>query len=468
MADVSKIEVCVDCTEPVTYDLKDNLARTHIEQLKKELINKIDKDYIYSLDSFTGNTIEDKLINALNTIEHGYIIIPNITVTKQYIPVKNKDYRKIQLMGGSFTVGVDNWWDNSETQGYFIGFNCCYIDTLNSYNMCSANTLVGPQFINCYIENLSLCHNTTYIQSLSIINCQYWNELDLLSCKQLYDCRIVNNRIESASGEILRVNNNDSFAIYNTIIKNNVIEGRRNKIPFVFTNCSNLCFDGNYFEDNAKGLIQQIGTSSVVMFTFRNNYVYEPNLHAHYIQLQNNNLYIDCEYNNINIPDKTVSLIQAYKINARSELIPLDRNYSFNRYNVYLDKSDYTNTLYTVSSGTYKYKTGKNIKNGCGIYQFVVLTSQLGSELYRGVALLTVFVGIGYQSSQITGLVKHETTQYKGLDFIKEKTDNFSVSIDTPTSLYNPLNINITFNDSAFYPMFIKPINLMEMFNITH
>lgn len=241
--------------------------------------SKIDKKDIMYLGDFNGDSDVDKLINALNTIEKGYIIINNLIINKKIVLNDyEKDYRSIYIVGGTIQIDIDRPIDDINKDFKSFRFLNCNIDSTSNYTIYNVKNLIGVSFINCYIHNVELYNNISgYVQSLELNNTTYYNNYLFIKCLRVYDFKIVNCQLEWAEGRVLECVDSTDSSYENLKIIHNLIEGRHSTTPFVLTSGRTLIVDGNYLEHNSRGLIKfnENNRYKKIDIVFTNNYVNE-------------------------------------------------------------------------------------------------------------------------------------------------------------------------------------------------
>ena len=258
---------------------------------------------INSIYKFEGDTLQEKFFNALDTVTMGTILIGDITIDSVY-SAKDKDYRKITVMGGALTINVNHWFNQSaSTYNTTPAFSDCTIDGMNNTFFNTGNCL-GPIFRNCTMRNVTIYNDSeNYIQSPYFVGCDMNPVNNLITCDSVYDLKIDACRIESAADTLINAVST-SIGISQGTITNSLIEGRTNCV-IVCGATTGLVVTNNYFEANNGGVIAQTGASSNAQIIFENNSVYAPMNNADYVVNVASGAYANTKIiNNItNLPD---------------------------------------------------------------------------------------------------------------------------------------------------------------------
>lgn len=424
---------------------------------------------IYTLKNFEGETLEDKLYNALNTIDQGTILVGELTLTKHFVPIVAKDYRKITILGATITLNINNWIDTPNNNFFAPRFSDCYINAPNNFLMFNVSNLIGLIFDGCYINDLMLYSSETgYVQSFYLLNSQYWNQYQLIKCSQLYDCKIINNRIESALGTIIEATYNQAFSASEFVISNNVIEGRRGGIPFVINNTSKLSINNNYFEDNQQFL--NIKGKGLNIINFCNNYIYEPNKTQPYINLTNSTtpqVYLIATGNYVNIPSSS-TLFNFSKTTGNCNIIPNYLNYSNNNVPLFIEQNanigigmNIKNQIYSGGRWSFEYATNYITGQNCGSIEFTIAYPIAGSSLYQAVSKEEIIIGVGYFNGKVqphaiikniynyqtNTLVDNNTTIIDSVEFINGINQNLRIKVNLKSSIPNG-TLKISYKDN--------------------
>lgn len=238
----------------------------------------------YSIEQFEGSTLQEKFFNALDTITKGTITCGNLTLTAQYTPVDNKNYRGITIADSVLTIGVDGWWNGQPTGSYNYcpQFHNCVISCVGNnavFTAKSGSVLVSPSFIKCYFQNATLLNSSNVImQSLRVVDSEFQTgDSNSCFCKahRYWDLNFIGNRFESGHGVLFESTYSDSgWAVYHAVFRNNIFEGRYDTL-LKLGSASDIIFRENYFEHNLNPYFNI--TESVDLFVFAENYVNEGN-----------------------------------------------------------------------------------------------------------------------------------------------------------------------------------------------
>jgi len=237
----------------------ENLAQTN-ENLAQTNENVSDiTRYNYFIDAFNGETREDKLFNALDTIDYGILYVGQLTITKQYDAI-NKDYRNIIISNGTITFEISEWFNQAESVYKSVPtFANCVLYGNNGTLFNGDYNCIGPKFDSCKISNLA-CFNsaTKYVQSLSLNDCVLNPVTNFVTATTIYDMHIVGTKVESAGGILIKTIGQSGFV--GGSIEGSLIEGRSD----VVIECdaiTQLSINGNYFESNNGGFLKQLNAS---------------------------------------------------------------------------------------------------------------------------------------------------------------------------------------------------------------
>lgn len=223
---------------------------------------------LVSIDAFTGETNEDKLHEALNSVTSGIILCGEVTITKTYKALA-KDYRKITIHGGTFNLTVNNFIDHTDaTSGYAPTFDDCVI-LGNGHNMyVSTRNLVNPHFKNCYLNNVTVFNSSTnYIQSPYFIGCAMEAMTNLFTATRCYDMHMVGCAVAHSTGTLITVG---SVGIQGGSISDSLIEVS-SEVIISTGSCAGLSITNCYFENLSKGLIEQTDSSKYASIVVANN-----------------------------------------------------------------------------------------------------------------------------------------------------------------------------------------------------
>lgn len=421
---------------------------------------KLSKDYFYSLDMFEGETDEDKLHSALDSVQYGTIICKNeIELTKQYNS-KNKDYRYVNIFGGKFILNVDNWF-SFNNDGYCPQFISCTFDSTSTYNLFSADKpLIGLRFDNCYIKNLRVYHSqTNFIQSLYMTNTTMYNNYDFITCKNSYNIVLDDCRFESGQGKFITTTTDTSvFGITNMSITNCLFEGRTNTFLHTGT-ISNLNFTGNYMEYNKCGnfiYVYTVGgynTMNVIGNSF-----FEVNNDAdyHFIEFANygnTQMCIKFENNCVQIPSNLTYFIGASSVSSGNYTFSPASNYVNYGYSKIWRSSRVTTFSINNATGTtgnYKIPIKDSATYNAGAtYLLTIFHGFSGSTAYNLSTTYIVSACQVYDSDKTTVVPKilyNSIASFEGntglsesdiIDSITYNTTSLSSAIDVVINLKN-------------------------------
>lgn len=285
-------------------------------------------DAVYSIYSFDGETLEDKLFNALDTISEGVILCGPITITKKYSSVSGKDYRRIAINNATISLNVNNWFDQTASLHHSVpAFTNCSING-NGYTFFENGTCVGPFFTNCRMRSVTIFNDEkNYIQSPYFIGCDMNPIGNLITADTVFDLKIIGCKVESSQGVFIKIVSK-SQGIVQGSIDSSLIEGRTDTviecgaaISLSITNC--------YFEANNGGLINQTGRSANAIINVKNNAFFSPMNSTDYAITVNSTA-----FNNVSIINNFTNypsgkyLYNHYNTNAPVTLMPHLRNVS--------------------------------------------------------------------------------------------------------------------------------------------
>ena len=243
--------------DPYSYDLKwivDRLKslNSSINSLNNIIDNITLENGYYNLLTFEGDTLEDKLENAINTIDHGVIRISDMTIDRPL--VITKDCRYITIFGGVITL---------ETSSAFTAVNAVNTDLArcpiflgttfvgNNNAIYDEQKNIGATFSDCvFVDTFIYNLNANYIQSCNCNNCTFGGTSAIVF-NGAYDFVFTNNKCESSSSLVLKdygTLNNPS--ITKALISGNLIEGR-SATPINLASGYKITISDNYFEANA-------------------------------------------------------------------------------------------------------------------------------------------------------------------------------------------------------------------------
>ena len=428
MPDVSHLEFASG-----TYDIKD--------------IDAIHKETVVTIDSFDGDTNEDKLYNALNTIDRGAILCGQVTLTKKFIPTSNKDFRNIQIIGADILLDVNEWWDMtslSYTYNYMPQFVNCHIRSSNEYKMVVAKNIVGLAFIGCYIENLKIFDSEVdssenFVQSFNLCSCYIYNDYDMINARQLYEPRIDNCRIEKGNGVLLRGWYSQSYACYALSVVNSVIESRAKPIC-IFPNSSTIKFSGNYTEANGESIIEISGaTTSNCLITVNSNYFNEPDMIT-IVNVKNScQILSKCFNNNMIFGNADSVILNKSVFEVNDKTFDADNSYNglqtYSKYARHLRGSLGSNRPVVTWSGSnwvFDWYDYLPIDTGSTVLLVSTVYTESGSPSYRSPDLTAISIGRGYVGSAVKPVVAIKPiVRYQSFNFAEQKTSIISsVTVD--------------------------------------
>lgn len=215
---------------------------------------------LVSIDSYAGETNEDKLYAALDSVTSGTILCGNVTITKVYNALA-KDYRNITIQGATFNLTIDEWFNQaSSTFKSVVQFESCVINGNGHTIFSGQNNAIGMRFNGCTLNNVTAFSSASkYVQSPYFNGCTMFNLGNLITATIAYDFKMVDCRVEAAASGIL-FSFTDSAAIRQGVVSNCLIEGRGDVVfsvggmyAFTIENC--------YFEALNGGLLVQNGSS---------------------------------------------------------------------------------------------------------------------------------------------------------------------------------------------------------------
>lgn len=399
----------------------ENIINTEIFGELDERITSIEDSYIHkqtisTIDSFDGDTNEDKLYNALNSIDRGAILCGQVTLTKKFIPNRNKDFRKIQIVGADILLNVDEWWDMttlSYTYNYMPQFVNCHIRSSNEYTMVLAKNIVGLSFTGCYIENLKIFDSNVdssdnFVQSFTLRDCYVYNDYDMINARQLYDPRIDNCRIEKGNGTLLKGWYSQSYACYALSIVNSVIESRTQPIC-IFPNASTIKFSGNYTESNGESIIDISGnTTSNCLITVDSCYFNEPN-RITIVNVKNSaQILAKCFNNNMIFGNANSVILNKNVFEVNDKTFDADNSYNglqtYSKYAGHLRGSLGSNRPVVTWNGNkwvFDWYDYLPIDTGSTVLLVSTVYTEAGSPSYRSPDLTAISIGRGYMGSAV-------------------------------------------------------------------
>lgn len=224
---------------------------------------------VYSIESFAGSNGEEKLFNALDTIDRGVILAGKVEINHQYTGLA-KDYRNITILGATIKLNTQMWFIQSGTTYKSVpAFKNCTIEGLNNKFFDNSSNVIGMLFDGCHIKATQMFNANYYAQSPYFLNCTFESEENLITAKQIYDLKMIGCRIESGTESLIVENTN---GIMQATIDGCLIEGRSNVIVQC-TSCFVFDFKNCYLESNNGGVLEQIGSSGSCYLNFKDNWV---------------------------------------------------------------------------------------------------------------------------------------------------------------------------------------------------
>lgn len=238
----------------------------------------VDDNAVYSIDDFDGETPEDKLFAALDTITLGTIVGGDITITKQYT-ASAKDYRNISIVDATLTLTIDHWFNQAAaTYNTVPLFKDCTINGTGREFYNNTTKVTGIFFDGCDLNHVCLFNKTdqatsNFTQSPYIINCTLNGVENLITSHIAYDLKMINCRVESATGILLKYT--EAGAIRQGVISNCLIEGRFNVVMQI-GGAYGLVIENCYFEANKYGLLDQTAASGACFITVKDCTFFTP------------------------------------------------------------------------------------------------------------------------------------------------------------------------------------------------
>lgn len=261
----------------------------------------------FILDKFDGDTLEDKLFNALDSVTSGVIrLYDNVVINNPYRTL-NKDYRKIMLCGGQLTLNCDGMFtNNSGNKGMTVPSICNCVIIGNGHKLLindvapsvtpitALSQLSGIAEMNitaCVLDNVRIMDTTiSYIQSLHLSNCYITTSLRLLRAAGFWalnisNCVVNGSRsdasavlIESTFDENTYTLGTQNYVVYHANFTGNVFQRLYGTINseasvFKFGKATDVRFLNNYFEHNTLPIVKEYSTCDV--FDFVGNFVNE-------------------------------------------------------------------------------------------------------------------------------------------------------------------------------------------------
>ena len=326
-----------------------------------------------------------------------------------------------EIILDDITLKINNWWLGSGRQyNYVPRFINCYLDSINNYIMFSGDNLIGLELRNCYINDISLYLNSNntgsgafnFVQSFIMSGCTYWNNFELIKARQLYDCKILDNRIEKGNGTILEIFYDDSFSCYNLNIENNVIESR-NSGTFKLKSCINCSFVNNYLEGNNNHLFEITGTKSLFDIVIKNNFFNEKETTDYVFYVYGNIIPRTKCYNNTLLFSGETKLINT------SIPISLDydfyENYGYRSENTYRPYANMVKTtkgfnsitpiLNSAGKWTFEFTDYRSIQNNPSPLILSINYGYVGSNLYRSNAIYIIAFGYKVNAGSVVPTV---------------------------------------------------------------
>lgn len=274
---IMPIVINVDEGGTITFSNNNNESVNNaVEYYIKTSFPSIENLSIFTLDQFEGNTLEDKLHNALDTVTRGYILCGEINITKQYTAL-NKNYSNIFLVGGTFIFGTFNGaWFNQDNSEYntVVGFSCCYLYGHGNTIFSTLSNVTKPKFCDCKLYNINIANSPThYVQSLYLLNTDIDATDVLAKADYFYDLKMIGCRIEMSANFANKSVDDTLFiatGMLQAIISSSLVESRNNEV--VKTGYARgLVIENCYFECLKGGLLSQTGSQGDCAITVSNN-----------------------------------------------------------------------------------------------------------------------------------------------------------------------------------------------------
>ena len=214
---------------------------------------------IVSIDTYEGETNEDKLYAALDDITSGIILCGNVTITKVYNALA-KDYRNITIQGATFNLTIDWWFNNAaSTSQSVVQFNTCVFNGNGHVIFPSQYNVIGMYFNGCVLRQVTAFSSTNcYVQSSYFIGCSMFAVENLITATYVYDFKMIGCRVETAYGTLISLS--DNYAIRQGVVSNCLIQGRTN-VVFSVGGFIGLTIENCYFESLNNGLINQTASA---------------------------------------------------------------------------------------------------------------------------------------------------------------------------------------------------------------
>lgn len=244
---------------------------------------------IVTLDGYEGDTLEDKLYNALDdtSLQSGIILCGEISITRTYVANANKDYGNITILGAKFVFNTQNltngvWFDQSAAQLNKVPtFSNCYFSG-SGVTLFSGNcNLVKAKFTDCSLHNLSIISGNVpeivslsplYAQSLYLINCSVYDVNNIVKIEQILDFKMIGCMVEAS-----RPIGEDTFIecrhANQMSITDSLVEQRRNVVIKII-NAYGVSINSCYFENLFGGVLTQNGANAECGVSIENNAFY--------------------------------------------------------------------------------------------------------------------------------------------------------------------------------------------------
>ena len=285
----------------VTYWLDVGDYNGFISQLQDEIdeLNSVVQAQTYVLSNFEGDTPEEKLYNALDTIDYGTIVLNmDVEINHTHNLQANgwKDYRRIYIADGNIKLNIDYMFDNGSDSIKSYAAPCfvnCNITSnnkklfRNSFEVSTPSPdvpasypfIIGLKFVNCYIyKTIITDSNAVCLQSCHAINCEFRECDHIFNAKAYWDLRLISNQFERTTDYIVKCNENELasydnlYSMHHCVIESNVIEYTGGRM-FTFGKATDIRIINNYFEENA--IPYCIPRNKINVFEFTSNYVNE-------------------------------------------------------------------------------------------------------------------------------------------------------------------------------------------------
>lgn len=425
------------------------------------LIAEVIENNYYSTSNFAGETEEDRLHEALNTITFGVIECGNVNITKVYNALA-KDYRYITIKGGTFTINYNEWF-NQENSSYksvpnFI--ECNFKGNLQTDNTIYNNNYqcVGATFNGCIFDNVRIYNSSVnYLQSPYFIGCLLFNVSNFITANVIYDLKMIGCKVESASGKLVVVTDR----LMQGSVDSSLIEGRTD-VVFEINSIYALTIENCYFESNNGGLVSQTGSNAGAMLVVRKN--------AFFGNQTNTNYAINISTgakNNVKISDNICNFIAGkYLCNVIVEYADSFFTHQNENYNTEFANNGFPlMTNGTHNEIVYKEKSAvwdedrqawkisikmpyEQIYSWCHPFEIIFAGSYSGSNSYQGYAIVRVCPRIAYSGGLI--LVCDTTVVDSCNKNNVSKSSSVTASAETSTTAYSGTSLTIDVYISGF------------------